>query len=250
MHWIRGSALTLGMMAALLAPLVARAQTPDATPVMPPPLDTARTTTTIDNPYFPLVPRTTFVYDGTADGDAEHEEVTVLAETKKIMGAPCVVVRDVVTVDGELTEDTHDWYVQDSDGNVWYMGEDSKSYEGGKVTSTDGSWEAGVDGALPGIVMPAISILNQSYAQEYYPGEAEDMAKAIDLNATASVAYGSFDHVLVTEEWSPLEPDVIEHKSYAAGIGLIKAESIQGEDEQQELTSMKINGGTPVAPGQ
>jgi hypothetical protein len=228
-------------------PLAAVAQSPAGTPEALSPFDPSTAVATIDNAYFPLRPGTVFVYDGTADGDAEHEEVTVLQKTKTILGVPCVVVRDVVSVKGEVIEDTQDWYVQDTAGNVWYMGEAAKAFENGK-TSTEGSWEAGVDGALPGIIMPAKSVVGQTYEQEYYSGVAEDMAQATKLDATVKIGNGTYDHVLVTKEWSPLEPAVVEEKSYAPGIGLIKDISVKGANEQLELTSVTGPGATPT-PG-
>ncbi|HKG25053.1 MAG TPA: hypothetical protein VKB09_05350, partial [Thermomicrobiales bacterium] len=190
----------------------------------------------------------TFVYEGTSDGESEHNEVAVTTETKTIFGVRCVEVRDTVSVEGELTEETLDWYAQDKDGNVWYFGEDSKSYENGKVASTEGSWEAGVDGAQPGIIMPAEPKVGDEYRQEYYAGEAEDMAAVLQLGGSVTVPYGTFDDVLVTKEWSPLEPDVVEHKTYAPGVGLILAESVQGEQERLELVDVRGQGtGTPVA---
>jgi hypothetical protein len=213
-----------------------------------PEIDPANFVSRIDNRYWPLQPGTTFVYEGSSDGESEHNEVAVTTETKTILGVQCVAVRDTVTVEGELTEDTMDWYAQDKDGNVWYFGEDSKSYENGKVASTEGSWEAGVDGAQPGIIMPADPKVGDEYRQEYYAGEAEDMAAVLQLGGTVTVPYGTFDDVLVTKEWSPLEPDVVEHKTYAPGVGLILAESIQGEQERLELVDVQgPGGGTPVA---
>lgn len=222
--------------------------TPDTGTPYAPVIDPANFVTQIDNPYWPLVPGTTFVYEGTSDGEPEHNEVAVTDETKTILGVQCVVVRDTVsTADGELTEDTQDWYAQDKDGNVWYFGEDSKSYEDGKLASTEGSWEAGVDGAQPGIIMPAEPKVGDEYQQEYYAGRAEDMAAVLEVGSgPVTVPYGTFDNLLVTKEWSPLEPDVVEHKTYAPGVGLILAESVQGEDERQELVAiLGPGGGTP-----
>jgi hypothetical protein len=213
-----------------------------------PEIDPANFVSRIDNRYWPLQPGTTFVYEGTSDGESEHNEVAVTTETKTILGVQCVVVRDTVTVEGELTEETLDWYAQDKDGNVWYFGEDSKSYENGKVASTEGSWEAGVDGAQPGIIMPAEPKVGDEYRQEYYAGEAEDMAAVLQLGGSVTVPYGTFDNVLVTKEWSPLEPDVVEHKTYAPGVGLVLSESVQGEQERLELVDVQGPGaGTPVA---
>jgi hypothetical protein len=137
------------------------------------------------------------------------------------MGVECVVVSDKAWENGKLIEQTYDWHAQDKKGNVWYFGEDTKEYNNGKVTSTKGSWEAGVDGAKPGIIMQAHPKVGQSYRQEYYKGEAEDMAKAISLDESVRVPYGSFDGVLETKEWTPLEPSYAEHKYYARGVGQV-----------------------------
>jgi hypothetical protein len=174
-------------------------------------------TTTIDNEYLPLKPGTTFVYQG----GAERNEMTVTHDTKKVMGVECVVVDDRAWESGKLIEKTYDWFAQDNKGTVWYFGEDTKEYENGKVVSTKGSWEAGVDGAKPGIIMQAHPKVGQSYRQEYYKGEAEDMAKVLSLNESVTVPYGSFDRVLKTREWTPLEPSYHEHKYYAPGVGQV-----------------------------
>jgi hypothetical protein len=180
-----------------------------------PHINPAEFTTTIDNEYFPLKPGTTFVYEG----GAEHGEMTVTSETKKIMGVECVVVDDRAWEAGKLIEGTYDWFAQDKEGTVWYFGEDTKEYENGKVVSTKGSWEAGVDGAKPGIIMPAEPKVGDVYRQEYYPGEAMDMARVLSLNASVTVPFGSFDHVLETREWTPLQPVFSEKKYYVRGVG-------------------------------
>jgi hypothetical protein len=177
----------------------------------------------IDNKYFPLDPGTTFVYEG----NAERDVMAVTSDTKKIMGVECVVVDDRGYEGGKLIEKTYDWFVQDKRGNVWYFGEDTAEYENGKVTSTKGSWETGVDGAKPGIIMQADPKVGESYRQEYYKGEAEDMAKVVGLNESATVPYGSFDHVLVTKESTPLEPGYVEHKYYAAGVGQVSGGGLE-----------------------
>jgi hypothetical protein len=182
-----------------------------------PHINPAEFTTKVDNKYFPLKPGTTFFYDG----GAERDEFAVTHSTKTVMGVECVVVNDKAWENGKLIEQTYDWHVQDNKGNVWYFGEDTKEYENGKVVSTKGSWEAGVDGAKPGIIMQAHPKVGQSYRQEYYKGEAEDMAKAISLNESVTVPYGSFDGVLETKEWTPLEPGYVEHKYYARGVGQV-----------------------------
>jgi hypothetical protein len=180
-----------------------------------PHIDPAEFTTTIDNEYLPLKPGTTFVYQG----GAERNEMTVTHDTKKVMGVECVVVDDRAWESGKLIEKTYDWFAQDNKGTVWYFGEDTKEYENGKVVSTKGSWEAGVDGAKPGIIMPADPKVGQSYHQEYYPGEAMDMARVLSLNDSVTVPYGSFDHVLETKEWTPLQPVFYEKKYYVRGVG-------------------------------
>jgi hypothetical protein len=182
-----------------------------------PHIDPADFTTTIDNEYFPLKPGTTFVYEG----GAERDEFVVTSDTKKVMGVECVVVLDKAWEDGKLIERTYDWHAQDKEGNVWYFGEDTKEYKNGKVVTSKGSWEAGVDGAKPGIIMQAHPKVGQSYRQEYYPGEAMDMAKVLSLNESVAVPYGSYDHALETKEWTPLEPGLVEHKYYAPGVGFV-----------------------------
>ena len=172
-------------------------------------------TTTIDNEYFPMKPGTTFLYEG----GTEHSEMTVTRDTKKVMGVECVVVDHREWEGEKLIEKTYDWFAQDKEGTVWYFGEDTKEYENGKVVSTKGSWEAGVDGAKAGIIMQADPKVGQSYHQEYYPGEAMDMAKVLSLNASVTVPYGSFDHALDTKEWTPLQPVFFEKKYYVRGVG-------------------------------
>jgi hypothetical protein len=192
----------------------------------------------VDNPYFPLTPGTTRVYEGETEDGLERIEVVVTHDTREILHISCIVVRDTVSLDGELVEDTFDWYAQDNDGNVWYMGEDSKEYEDGEVVSTAGSWEAGVDGAQPGIIMQANPQVGAAYRQEYYAGEAEDMAEVLSLTETASVPYGSFDALLMTKEWTPLEPGVAEQKYYAAGTGLVLEVMVEGGTGRVELIDL------------
>jgi hypothetical protein len=200
-----------------------------------PEIDPADFTTTVDNPWFPLVPGTRWVLHGSGDTAGETDEIEVLAETRTVMGVECVVVEDVVSLDGEPVEVTRDWYAQDADGNVWYFGEETAEYENGEIVSTAGAWEAGVDGAQPGIIMPAEAALDVTYRQEFFEGEAEDMAKAVDTGATVETPYGSFDDVLVTEDWTPLEPGVAERKFYARGIGLVMERQVRGGGAAFEL---------------
>jgi len=192
----------------------------------------------IDNPYFPLTPGTTFVYEGEDEDETVRDEVFVTNETKTVMGVNTIVVRDRVFEDGELAEETFDWYAQDKDGNVWYFGEDSKDYEDGEVVSTAGSWEAGVDGAQPGIIMEGNPQVGDTYRQEYYAGEAEDMAEVLSLNESVTVAYGSFEDCLKTKEWTPLEPGIEENKYYASGTGIFLEMAVKGGSERLELVDI------------
>jgi hypothetical protein len=200
-----------------------------------PELDPADFVDTVDNPYFPLVPGTTWVYEGEDDGETERIEVEVLKETREIEGITATVVRDTVYVDGELAEDTFDWYAQDKDGNVWYLGEDTHEYENGVAINAKGAWEYGKDGALPGIVMLADPREGDAYRQEYYEGEAEDLGEVLHTDATVEIELGTYEDVVVTEDWNPLEPDVVEEKSYAPGIGLIREEKTVGGESVIEL---------------
>jgi hypothetical protein len=196
----------------------------------------------VDNPYFPLEPGTVLVYEGQSDGEREVVTIRVTDQTREILGVTCVVVRDTVEVAGEIHEDTFDRYAQDVDGNVWYMGEATKEFEDGEVSSTEGSWEAGVDGALPGVIMPAQPEVGLSYTQEHYAGDAEDKGKIVVLGESVTVPYGSFDEVLVTEDWTPLEPKFLEHKSYAPGIGVVFEEIVKGGEGMLRLVEVRSAG--------
>jgi hypothetical protein len=197
----------------------------------------------IDNPYLPYPVGASWTYEGMEDGETENVTVTVTPERKEIMGISATVVRDTVTTgDGEVVEDTYDWFAQDRDGNVWYLGEDSTEFENGKAVGTSGSWEAGVDGALPGIVMQAHPEVGQAYRQEYYVGEAEDLAEVDRLDATESVPFGDFDQLVVIKEWNPLEPDVVEEKYFAPHVGLVLEVKTEGGDGRSELTGFTVGG--------
>jgi hypothetical protein len=203
-------------------------------------LDPASFVAEIDNPYWPMSPGSRWVYTETdADGNELQVEVTVTSETKVIAGITATVVHDTVTENGSVIEDTFDWYAQDADGNIWYLGEDTKEYENGEVVSTAGSWEHGVDGALAGVAVPADPAIGMAYRQEYYAGEAEDMGKVLALDATADVPFGSFDGCLQTEDTTPLEPDVLEHKYYCRGVGPVLAIDAGGGGGREELTTFE-----------
>jgi len=192
----------------------------------------------ITNQYLPLIPGTTFIYEGDDDGEHERNEVYVMHETKEILGVTCTIVKDTVWVDGELAEETLDWYAQDQAGNVWYFGEDSKEIENGIVVSTEGSWEAGVDGAKPGILMEGNPQIGDTYRQEYYWGEAEDMAEVLSLSESVTVSYGSYTNCLQTKEWNPLESGTSEHKYYAPGVGVVLEVMVEGGNGRVELISV------------
>ena len=174
------------------------------------------------------------------EGVPTRDVTTVTSDTKVILGVTTIVVHDQAYEDGVLVEDTFDWYAQDKDGNVWYFGEDTKELdENGNVISTEGSWEAGVDGAEPGIIMEANPKKGDKYQQEFAPDVAEDMAQVIGFEDSFCVPYGCFEDVLVTKEWTPLEKGVVENKYYAQGVGFLSAVMVKGGDEQTELVRVR-----------
>ena len=191
----------------------------------------------VTNPFFPLVPGTTYRYQAETDEGMEVIVVEVLSNMKVVNGVNAMVVRDRVSVDGELVEDTFDWYGQDSEGNVWYLGEDSKEIEDGVVVSTEGSWEWMVDGALPGVIMWADpgAHMGEEYRQEYYEDEAEDWARVVGVDETVVVPYGTYSGCIRTEDWNGLEPGTLEEKSYCPGIGFTREVMVQGGGEVVEL---------------
>ncbi len=193
----------------------------------------------LNNPYMPLIPGVTRVYESRTDEGVERIEVTVLPDKREVMGIAATVVRDTVTLDGVLVEDTYDWFAQDAEGNVWYLGEAVDNYENGVLVDHHGSWEAGVDGAQPGIVMFAnpLAHAGEPYRQEYFLGEAEDMSRVVGATEPLTLPYGAFDDVVQTEDWTPLEPDLREHKFYARGVGLVKEVNLQ-TGETAELISV------------
>jgi hypothetical protein len=193
----------------------------------------------IDNRFLPLTPGTRFIYTGVEDGEEEVNVVLVTHDRKEILGISAIVVLDRVFVEGELKEKTFDWFAQDERGNVWYLGEDTKEFEDGKVVSTEGSWEAGVDGAVPGIIMPAHPKVGQHYQQEFLRGEAEDEARVVARGLDITVPFGSFHNCLKTVEFTRLEPGVKEAKFYCPGVGFVKALGIQGPDARLVLTERR-----------
>jgi hypothetical protein len=207
-------------------------------------LDPADFTAEVDNPYFPLEPGTRWIYrEVDEEGNKLEVVVIVTTETKEIAnGITARVVRDTVTENGELIEDTFDWYAQDLEGNVWYMGEDTAEFENGKISTRSGSFEAGVDGALPGIIMPGDPQPGLAYRQEYYEGEAEDNGQILSLEEMVDVPFGHFEEVLMTKDTITIEPDVLEYKLYARGVGLVLALGISGGGGREELVRMDTVG--------
>lgn len=196
-------------------------------------LDPAAFSATIDNPYWPMRPGSRWVY---REG-AARDVLTVQNATKTVAGIPARVIHDVLTENGKVTEDTYDWYAQDRDGNVWYLGEDTKEFTQGKPPSTKGSWQAGVDGAQAGVIVPAHPTVGLTYRQEYYKGQAEDAGQILLVGGHVQVPYGSFDSTLKTKDYSPLEPNVVEQKYYAPGVGPVLAVTVSGGSDKEELVS-------------
>jgi hypothetical protein len=194
----------------------------------------------VDNPWYPLNPGSVYVYRGVKDGEPSREVMTVTHRTRVIAGAPCVVVQDLLYLRGRLEERTIDWYTQDAKGNVWYFGERTAELDkSGKVKSTAGSWTAGVDGARAGIFMFAHPTPGRWARQEYYKGQAEDHFKVVSLRVGVRVPYISTSRAMLTKEWTPLEPGVIDHKYYVRGIGTVLEQTAKGPLERNELVSFR-----------
>jgi hypothetical protein len=188
----------------------------------------------VTNPWFPLTPGTTYTYIGVKDGKPSRELLTVTRRTRTVAGTPCVVVSDRLYLAGRLEERTTDWYSQDAAGNVWYFGERTAELDSrGRVTSTEGTWQAGVDGARPGIFMPAHPRVGRTGRQEYYRGHAEDHFRVVGFLGANS---------LLTAEWTPLEPGVLDHKLYVRGTGTVLERTVKGGDELNELVSVTRSG--------
>jgi len=193
----------------------------------------------INNKYFTLIPKTKYIYEKQTEEGLERIEVYVTQETKDILGVETRVVWDRVWLNDELIEDTKDWYAQDKDGNVWYFGEESKEIIDNKIISYEGSWEAGVNGAKPGIIMKANPKVNEFYRQEYYKGIAEDFGKVLSLKETVVIPYGTFTSCIKTQDYTPLEPQVKEYKYYCPEIGNVVLEV--EEEERVELVKIEHN---------
>jgi hypothetical protein len=194
----------------------------------------------VDNPWFPLEPGTTFVYHGVKDGKRSRDVFKVKRSRKMIDGIRCTTVSDSLYLSGKLEERTTDWYAQDTAGNVWYFGEETAELDAhGGVKSTAGTWRAGFHGAKAGIYMPANPRVGESGRQEYYKGQAEDHYRVKSLSARVHTPGASSAHALLTEEWTPLEPGVLDHKYYVRGIGTVLEQTVKGGDERNTLVSVR-----------
>src|SRR4029453_19215397 len=204
-----------------------------------PKVDPAAFVKAIDNPLLPFRPGTTFLYRGVRGRTPQVDEEIVTGGTEEILGVAATVVRHTVSEGGRPIERTLDFYAQDKDGNVWYLGEDSFELEHGRFVKASDSWRSGVDGAKPGIIMPADPKPGDKYRQEYYPpGEALDEATVLGERGPVTVLYGSYDHALVTSEYSPLEPQT-EQKFYVSGVGEVLERVVKGHREEFRLVAVK-----------
>jgi len=208
-------------------------------------LDPADFSANITNPYWPMKPGTRWTYRNVEEGNPSQViQVVVTTATKKLAnGITARAVRDTARSNGQILEDTIDWYAQDAQGNVWYMGERTAEFENGKVSSRAGSWEAGKDGAMPGILLPAQPQIGQKYRQEYKKGEAEDNGEVLATNNLVETSAGSYKKALVTMDTSAVETTAVEYKFYAPDVGPLLALDISGGAAREEL--VKIDKAAP-----
>jgi hypothetical protein len=206
-----------------------------------PKIDAKNFTIKIDNPYFTLTPGMVRIATGFKDGVPQTHTTTVTRDTKMIAGVRTRVIRDIVTTTGgQLVEKVSDWYAQDRDGNVWYFGESTADYEKGVVVSTKGSWETGIDGAKPGIVMPAHPKPGPAFYSEFRPGIAEDRARVLRVGDAIKTGFGTFRHVVVIRDSNPLDPGLVSNKWYARGTGLVRTTRVgSSHQESSDLVSFK-----------
>jgi hypothetical protein len=202
-------------------------------------------TARVTNPYFPLLKGMTWEYHGVKDGRRMVDLVRVTGRVRRIQGVPCMAIADWTWLDGKLGERTTDWYTQDSAGTVWYYGERTAELDRrGRIISREGSWLSGRRGARAGIFMPAHPRVGQSAAQEHFPGHAEDHFRVMSRHSTVSVPFGTFrGRALLTHEWTPLEPKVLDGKWYIKGIGEVREVALKGPTERAELVAFRRSGG-------
>lgn len=205
-------------------------------------LDPGDFVATVDHPFWPMRPGNVWIYRKTgADGTVLRVKMTVTGGTKRILGIEATAVHEKVTTDGDLVADTIDWYAQDTAGTLWFLGENAMGYKNGEVVSTSGSWEAGVDRAQPGIILPAEPQEGMTYRKEYYAGKAEDKAEVVSLDEKVDVRAGSFEGVLLTKQFSALNPGVVEQTFYARGLGPVLVVRVSGGKSRKELISIQRN---------
>jgi hypothetical protein len=201
-------------------------------------IDPQNFVTEVDNPWFPLLPGSKWTYRGQKDGIPSREVVTVTGAKKTIQGVECTVVHDVLSEKSHVAERTDDFYAQDKDGNVWYFGEVTAELNArGEVTSREGSWQSGRNGARAGIFMTSSPRVGESYRQEYLKGHAEDHFAVVRLDEDVRTPGAMSSHALLTKEWTPLEPDVLDHKYYVRGIGTVLEQTVRGGSERNALVS-------------
>jgi hypothetical protein len=194
----------------------------------------------ITNPWFPLTRGSVYVYDGQKDGKQARDVMSVTRKTKVITGIRAAVVADRLFLNGQLAERTTDWYAQDRHGTVWYLGEKTAELNAsGRVTSTEGSFLNGRDGAKGGIFMPAHPQVGQAFQQESFKGQAEDRFRILSLATSISTPAASSQSAMLTKETTPLEPGVVDHKYYVQGIGTVKEQQVAGaQPGQAEVTQL------------
>jgi len=229
-----GAALAVAAIAALWASSAAASARTTIAPVF----DPNNFVAVVDNPYYPLPVGRTLVYSGIKDGQTQRDTVTVTNQTKVILGVTATVVSDIADHNAAILERTSDWYAQDKQGNVWYLGEDTVHFLAHGKADTSGSWEAGVNGAVPGIIMEANPQIPDAYRQELLAGEAEDTAWIVDRGTTIRVPYGRVANVLTTLEATRLEPGAYDQKVYGPGIGIVLEQSLSGDPEYAKLESV------------
>jgi hypothetical protein len=207
-------------------------------------LDPADFTVDITNRWWPMAVGDRWVYEESdGEGGVAKVEVTVLDRTKTVAaGVEGRVVHDILTEDGEIIEDTLDYYAQDADGNIWYLGEKTAEYENGQVTTTEGSWEAGVDGGQAGIAVPGEPRAGTGYRQEYLAGQAEDEGFVLSTDEQVQVPTGLYEGTLMTRDTTPLEPELVELKFYAPGVGPVMEVPVSGESGRTVLVETTRTG--------
>jgi hypothetical protein len=203
-----------------------------------PVLDPNNFVSVIDNPFFPLPVGRTWVYRGVKDGRSQIDRVTVTSKTKVLEGITARVISDVATHRGALLEKTFDWYAQDKQGNVWYVGEDTTAYLPNGHTDKSGSWKSGVDDAEPGIIMEANPQIPDAYRQECRARKAEDIAWIVNTQGSITVPFGTMHHVLTSLEATRIEPGSFDQKVYAAGVGIVLERALSGKPEVAKLVSV------------